>query len=72
VGAYAFLQGSADLRIEVSTNGTTWSTPARGARDGYLRPFGAPVSAQYLRISDPNTITDPLAAFLHEVELYGS
>jgi hypothetical protein len=72
VGAYAFLQGSADLRIEVSTDGTTWSTPTRGARDGYLRPFSAPVSAQYLRISDPSTITDPLAAFLHEVELYGS
>ncbi|MEV0952073.1 hypothetical protein [Promicromonospora sp. NPDC050249] len=72
VGAYAFLQGSADLRIEVSNDGTTWSTPPRAERDGYLRPFSAPVSAQYLRISDPNTITDPLAAFLNEVELYGS
>lgn len=72
VGAHAFLQGTADLRIEVSSNGQTWSTPARAARDGYLRPFSAPVTAQYVRISDPNPITRSWAAFLHELELYGS
>ncbi|WP_152361048.1 hypothetical protein [Microlunatus speluncae] len=73
VGAIAYLQdGGADLKIEVSSNGQSWSTPARGARDGYLRPFAAPVSAQYVRISDPNPISKPLAAFLHELELYGS
>lgn len=72
VGLHMNLQGSADARIEVSTNGATFVTPARAARDGYLRPFAAPVTAQYVRISDPNTITNTLEAFLNEVELYGS
>jgi hypothetical protein len=37
---------------------------------GVLRPFTAPVTARYVRISDPNPGTDPAAGFLHEVELY--
>ncbi|HEY0450278.1 hypothetical protein [Actinophytocola sp.] len=70
LGLHVNLQGSTDVRLETSLDGTTWSTPARGARDGIVRPFTAPVRAQYVRISDPNPITDPTAAFLHEVELY--
>ncbi|WP_157987425.1 hypothetical protein [Jiangella endophytica] len=72
VGLHLHLQGASDVRIQVSTDGVTFTTPARAARDGYLRPFAGPVTAQYVRISDPNAITDPTAAFLHEVELYGS
>jgi hypothetical protein len=70
LGLHAWLQGAADVRIETSVNGATWTTPARGARDGFLRPFTAPVTARYVRISDPNPVTDPSAAFLHEIELY--
>jgi hypothetical protein len=70
LGLHAYLQGTTDVRIEVSTDGSTWTTPARGTRDGIVRPFTTPVSARYLRISDPNTISDPTAGFLHEVELY--
>jgi hypothetical protein len=70
LGLHVYLQGSTDVRIETSPDGTTWSTPARGARDGIVRPFTAPVTAQFLRISDPNAITDSTAAFLHEMELY--
>ncbi|TDC54364.1 hypothetical protein E1212_02680 [Jiangella ureilytica] len=72
VGLHMNLQGPADARIQVSTDGVTFTTPARAARDGYLRPFASPVTAQYVRISDPNTITNTLEAFLNEVELYGS
>lgn len=70
LGLHVWLQGATDVRIETSVDGTTWTTPARGARDGVVRPFSAPVTAQYLRISDPNPVTDPSAAFLHEIELY--
>jgi hypothetical protein len=70
LGLHAHLQGGTDVRIETSADGTTWTTPARGARDGIVRPFTAPVTAQFLRISDPNPITDSTAAFLHEMELY--
>jgi hypothetical protein len=70
LGLHVWLQGATDARIETSVNGTTWTTPARGARDGVLRPFSAPVTAQYIRISDPNPVNDPSAAFLHEIELY--
>lgn len=70
LGVHAHLLGGNDLRIETSTNGTTWTTPARGARDGIVRPFTAPVQAQYVRLTDPNPLTDPTAAFLHEVEIY--
>ncbi|MBB5788379.1 hypothetical protein [Jiangella mangrovi] len=72
VGLHMNLQGDDDARIQVSTNGVDFSTPARAARDGYLRPFASPVTAQYVRISDPNPITNTLEAFLNEVELYGS
>jgi hypothetical protein len=70
LGLHVATQGAEDVRIETSANGTTWTTPARGPRTGVLRPFTAPVTAQYLRISDPNPVTDPAAGFLHEVELY--
>jgi hypothetical protein len=70
LGLHVWLPGATDVRIETSVNGTTWTTPARGARDGVLRPFSAPVIAQYVRISDPNPVTDPSAGFLHEIELY--
>jgi hypothetical protein len=69
VGAVAALKGATDLKIEISTNGTTWTTPARGARTGIVRPFTAPVSAQYVRISDPNP-TGSAQAFLNELQLY--
>ncbi|SDU61887.1 hypothetical protein [Jiangella alkaliphila] len=72
VGLHMHLQGSTDARIQVSTDGVTFTSPARGARDGYLRPFAAPVTAQYIRISDPNPLVDTTRAFLNEVELYGS
>ncbi len=70
LGLHVWLQGTTDVRIETSVDGTTWTTPARGARDGVVRPFTAPVTARYVRISDPNPVTDASAAFLHEVELY--
>ncbi len=70
LGVHAHLQGAADVRIETSVDGAAWTTPARGARDGILRPFTAPVTARYLRISDPNPVTDTHAGFLHELELY--
>ncbi|MFC4858634.1 LamG-like jellyroll fold domain-containing protein [Actinophytocola glycyrrhizae] len=70
LGLHVWLQGAADVRIETSVDGTTWATPPRAARDGFLRPFSAPVTARYVRISDPNPVTDPSAAFLHEIELY--
>ena len=70
LGLHVWLQGATDVRIETSVDGTTWTTPARGARDGIVRPFTAPVTARYVRISDPNPIADTTAAFLHEVELY--
>ena len=70
LGLHVYLQGTTDVRIETSMDGSSWSTPARGTRDGIVRPFTAPVTARYLRISDPNAITDPTAAFLHELELY--
>lgn len=70
LGIHAHVQGASDIRIETSLDGATWSTPARGARDGIVRPFAAPVAARYIRLSDPNAITDTTAAFLHEVELY--
>ncbi len=70
LGLHVYLQGTTDVRIETSMDGSSWGTPARGTRDGIVRPFTAPVTARYLRISDPNAITDPTAAFLHELELY--
>ncbi|MFI7679994.1 hypothetical protein [Actinophytocola sp. NPDC049390] len=70
LGLHVWLQGATDARIETSVDGTTWATPARGARDGVVRPFTAPVTARYVRISDPNPVTDATAAFLHEIELY--
>jgi hypothetical protein len=70
LGLHVYLQGGTDVRLETSLDGTSFSTPARGARDGIVRPLAAPVTAQYLRISDPNPVTDPTAAFLHELELY--
>lgn len=70
LGLHAHLQGAADVRIETSPDGAVWTTPARGPRDGVLRPFTAPVPARYLRITDPNPVTDPRAGFLHELELY--
>ena len=70
LGLHAWLQGTADVRIETSADGTTWTTPARGTRDGIVRPFTAPVTARYVRISDPNPVTDATAGFLHEIELY--
>lgn len=69
---HAHLLGGTDLRIETSTNGTTWITPARAARDGIVRAFTSPVQAQYLRLTDPNPLNDTTAAFLHEVEIYTS
>jgi len=70
LGLHVYLQGGTDVKIETSMDGTSFSTPARGTRDGIVRPLSAPVTAQYLRISDPNPITDSTAAFLHELELY--
>jgi hypothetical protein len=70
LGLHAHLQGASDIQIETSVDGANWITPARGSRDGIIRPFTAPVAARYIRISDPNTIIDSTAAFLHEVELY--
>jgi len=70
LGVHAHLLGSSDIRIEVSTNGTTWSNPAREARDGIVREFTSPVQAQYIRLTDPNPLSDTTAAFLNEVEIY--
>lgn len=70
IGAHALLRGSADLTIQTSTDGTNWTTPARGARSGIVRPFSTPVHAQYLRISDPNTGTSATQAFLNELQVY--
>jgi hypothetical protein len=70
LGLHAHLQGTADVRIETSPDGAVWTMPARGARDGVLRPFTAPVPARYVRITDPNPVTAPAAGFLHELELY--
>ncbi|MGB3444722.1 MAG: hypothetical protein WBA97_38790 [Actinophytocola sp.] len=70
LGLHVWSQGATDVRIETSADGTTWTAPALGARDGFLRPFSAPVTARYVRISDPNPVTDPSAGFLHEIELY--
>lgn len=70
IGAYATLRGSADLSIQTSTDGSSWSTPARGARSGIVRPFTTPVHAQYLRISDPNTGSSTIQTFLNELQVY--
>lgn len=70
LGLHVSAQGATDVRIETSADGSTWTAPSRGAREGIVRPFSAPVTAQFLRISDPNPVTDPSAAFLNEVELY--
>lgn len=72
LGIQAYCEGSSDVKIETSVNGTDWTVPARGARSGIVRPFSAPVSAQYVRISDPNAITDTTAGFLNELEIYSA
>ena len=68
----AHLAGSADLTIQTSTNGVNWSTPARGARVGSLRPLTTPTAARYVRISDPNLTTSDGSSFLHELEIYST
>jgi len=72
LGIEAYCEGSSDVKIETSSDGSNFVTPARGTRTGIVRPFTTPVSAQYIRISDPNPITDTTAGFLNEVELYTS
>lgn len=64
------LTGAVDVRIETSTDGTTWTAPARNPRVGALRPFATGVSARYLRISDPNSTSSNGRTFLHEIEVY--
>ncbi|TDC47352.1 hypothetical protein E1212_24440 [Jiangella ureilytica] len=66
----AHLAGSADVTIQTSTDGVNWSTPARGARVGSLRPLTTPTAARYVRISDPNLTSSDGSSFLHELEIY--
>ncbi len=69
IGAVARLRGARDLVIETSVDGVTWQAPTRSPRDGIVRPFRTPVSARYVRLTDPNT-GGPAQAFLNELQLY--
>ncbi|MBB5787238.1 hypothetical protein [Jiangella mangrovi] len=66
----AHLGGSDDVTIQTSTNGSNWSTPARGTRVGSLRPLTTPTAARYVRISDPNLTTSDGSSFLNELQIY--
>lgn len=69
IGAIARLRGARDLTIQTSVDGETWQTPTRRPREGSVRPFRTPVSARYVRLSDPNT-GGSAQAFLNELQVY--
>jgi hypothetical protein len=70
LGVAVNLQGAADLTIETSLDGVHWTAPGRGKRAGNLRRLNAPTVARFVRVADPNPITDPTAAFVNELEVY--
>ncbi len=69
IGAVARLRGARDLLIETSVDGVTWQTPTRSPRDGIVRPFRTPVTARYVRLTDPNR-GGSAQAFLNELQVY--
>ncbi|GAB3427713.1 hypothetical protein [Flindersiella endophytica] len=70
LGLHAHLLGASDVRIETSLDGSAWTTPTRATRAGIVRPFATPVTARYLRLTDPNASSTADASFLHELEVY--
>lgn len=68
----AHLAGNADIAIETSVDGTTWTSPTRGTRVGALRPLSSPTAARYVRFSDPNLAVSDGSAFLNELQIYST